>query len=638
MAKKQVCISPEYREQVKKILTRIDLDSNGRVRELSQFFGDDAIQLNKLYEKSTLLKKQEIALNNYLDDVTGITDKKRLEMREHFKKMYQERNSKIYNKDGSVNENYLGLKNKTDADLVKDSQELFNRKYDVNLTEEQASKLVSIKKEIERTSKLPRDANGDYSDEYGQAVLELKKYEESLKSVYEGKDALGVARTLKEQIQSKSQGKNIFEKIYIGTKQIKDNLINSQTFKTMKATMDASFAAIQAPVYEARAILSGAFRGELKSSLREVGNAFKIAFKSGGDKSFDATLVRLFKDKDYDKLVEKGLRLIKREEMYSSNVPELIPGIGKVIKRTNNWFSAFQQTARLAEGKRTLRHTEKTINKLLGIKGYKLELDNSSFKNLTDEQQNKLRQYLGRGSFDSDYTDKTFTGIDEKLISEVVDHANKVTGTTNFGKFEKNAAIANEAAFAPRFLVSDIKLYTDVFNPKASRIARIRSAETLGETVGFAVASYLTYAMLFPDNTEINPTSPNFMEYKIGDTWVGIKPKGKWIIQLASKLILGYEKSGSGKKYKIGRDEQKTKGDVLLRTLRSKAAPIPALVTDLFVGKDYMGNDATFWNELINLTSPIAPTSQIKTITDEDKEIIEKIYTSFGQFFGADIY
>ncbi len=406
------------------------------------------------------------------------------------------------------------------------------------------------------------------------------------------------------------------------------------------AILNASkaFAAIQGPAYVARAIGSGLFRGELGSALKEVGSTFKTAFTSGGDKAYDAFLIKLFSNKNYDEAVEAGLRLVNREEMYSSNVPELIPKIGKVVKGANNWFSAFQQTARLAEYNRTLSHTEKTIDKLLGTKGYKIGLDDISFKSLSKEQQNKLRDFLGQGSFDKELGDSNFTGINEKLLKEIADHANKVTGTTNFGKFEKNAAIANELAFAPRFLVSDIKLYSDVFKPNASRVARLRSAETLGETVGLAVAGYLTTAMLAPDSTEINFTSPNFMKYKVGDTWVGIKPKAKWLVQLASKLILGYEKSGKGKKYKLGKDEMKTRGDVLLRTLRSKAAPIPAVTTDLFVGKDYMGNDATFVNEIINLTAPIAPTSIIKNVTDEDKDVVDKISTSFLQFFGADIY
>jgi len=638
--KQKICILPEHRENIKKIMTNDTLDSNKRVDELSKFFNiDDAKIFNNMYEKSTLLKNQEVAIINYLDDISGISNEKRIRMKETFKKLYNERQSKIYNPDGTVNSNYLGLKNKTNVDLMFDAQELFNNKYDVSLTNEQAAKLISIKKKIELTSKLPLDANGNYSDEYGQAVLELKKYEESLKSVYEGKDALGVIKTLREQISNKTQGKNVLDKIYFGGKEIKDNLINSQTFKTMKATIDASFAAIQAPVYVMRTLLSTMFRGELKAGIKEVGNAFKVAFKSGGDKAYDATLVNLFKDKDYDKLVERGLRLVKREEMYGSNAPELIPGIGKVIKGANNWFSAFQQTARLGEAKRTLRYTEKTIDKLLGIKGYKIDLDNSSFKNLNKEQQNKLREYLGKGSFDSIFSDKTSTDIDVKLLDEIVDHANKITGTTNFGKYEKNAALLNEGFFAPRFMASDIKMYTDVFNPKASRIARLRSAESLGEGVAFAVGSYLTLAMIAPDNTEINPTSPNFMKIKIGDQWVGIKPKGKWLISLASKLILGYEKSGSGKKYKLGRDERKTKGDVILRTLRSKLAPLPSVGVDFFDGKDYIGNDATFWNELKNLAAPIAPTSMIPILFgDNDKEVIERIYTAFGQFFGADLY
>jgi hypothetical protein len=140
-----------------------------------------------------------------------------------------------------------------------------------------------------------------------------------------------------------------------------------------------------------------------------------------------------------------------------------------------------------------------------------------------------------------------------------------------------------------------------------SKTGRIRAAKRVGQSMGAMLGSYFALAQFIPDATDTDPTSANFMRFHIGDKWYGIKMPGEWLFKLVAKGILQREsnKAGVVTKYNDGGFKSKTYGDTFMRTFRSKLAPIPSVVTDLAVGKDYMGRDATIGREALNLAAPI---------------------------------
>jgi len=585
-------------------------DSLKREEALSKFFSkSEARKLNIRFEKTKLLKDSEAGVKKFIESQTEDGKAKLAELKAKMEKEF-ERKAKLLKELQDAGE----VKDKDILDIEKVANDVFNKKHGLDLTEEQTNTVVSLTNEVSKASKLPKEKNGDYNIKYGQAIGVLDDYTASLKNPRLNMSLwkeLGYDYNLtKKELDSIG---SIPKKIgYIMSKVY--NTSTSPSFKNMKATLDLSVLGIQGMAATTRNPLA---------SMRAIKKSFKLLFSKDPQASWNAIRAKMFSGKNFNTWLRSGLRLIQREEQVQSTTAEKLGVFGKFIKRADLFFSSYLQVIREGEANRVLRNTEKKL-------GRSLDITDSNLPELIDKKVKiKIEKLKRKGKFPTDeklkiaeeekITERVTNSItsDSKLLKEIANHANKISGTTNLGPAERYASVLNKGIFAARFSVSDAKMYTDVlFNFNLSKASRIRAINTLALNWGTLFGSYLALSAIFPEKTDLRPNSANFMRVR-GDNnvWSFPKPKGAWIIQVMSKIISGSELSSRGKRTVYGKGyNSKTRGDVVLRLLRSKASPQVSVATDLLTGSDFLGRKNTPARVITNLTAPIAASNIIERI------------------------
>lgn len=626
MANENVCIPQEMIDDPK--LREIFNIKNTLDREIALgkiFNAQYSRNLNKKFEKMKLLKSYESKSQDLINSLVRSETKEgqavKKDISEKIKAAFTERKNRL--------KSLQDVSEVKDADIIdieKMADDIFKAKHGYTITEEQSNRIIELTNEVSRTSKLPLTPGGHKSIDYGIALEALNTYTAiikdpttNMKLLEELATAWNVSKTEFKDMEGVGQ-----KVAYILEKGLR--LSTSSVFKNMKATLDASFLGIQGIVIATTNPVL-AFRAS-----RE---AFRQMFAKNPEQAFSSFRAYMYSHKRYAEAVEAGARLVGREEQVSSTAAEKIPVLGWAIKRTDNAFSAFLQKARLLEYDRYANNLEKRFGRKLDITDSNIDdLINKEVakrvdgKNLNQQEMNKI----------IDRVSKTITS-DSKLLKEAASEANKITGTSNLGPAERFSGAMNSVLFAGRFAVSDIRMVTDVLNPTISGVGRLRAIRNLAQNIALTWGTYAALAEIFPNETDIRPNSANFMKFKTADgTWTYPKVKGQWLLQLTSKIVSGYEINSQGEKtkYKDGYG-QKDKGDVILRTFRSKLAPVPSVLTDISVGSDFMGNKATLGRNLRNLTAPIFGSSLIERLFS-DKDTSTKLEQSVIEFIGGSAY
>lgn len=582
-----ICIPKDIIDTVDEIFSR-GLPTLERERLLQPILGDSTKEINKLYEHSLTLKNQERAYTNFVETITGINAEKKAILKDKIAKELQRKREMMYNSDGTVNENFLALTKSTPEEIEGFVKKTLDNKYDISVTPEQTKMVVDLKEKVNTTKKLPMVDPEHYDPQYGEAVDDLSNYIGALKDpTQDMKLGEQIAYNVKKFKESYGQADGAFQKGWVATKAAKD-FVFSSTWKTIKASLDYSFAGIQGVAVVTR-------NPKLfVESIKKATNAFidKEAMK--------AFRIDLFSRVGYDDAVKSGLRVLIPEEQFAATGVEKLWGIGGAFKRSDDAFSIFLQNARMGEYQRVVKNQEALLGRKLDIK----------------------------------------IPEDAKLLEDFASHANKISGTTNLGVGEKYAEGMNQVLFAGRYAVSDLRMFTDVLNPALTKEGRSLATKTLALHLGTLYGGYLTWAMLNPDRAEINPNNANFMKIRVGkNTWVGPKLKGQWAIQAIAKLVEGSEVNASGKETVYGKGyNAKTRGDVLLHTLRGKLAPIPSVLTDLAVGKDFSQRPITPLGEVRNLAAPISAGNIFERIITGDTDISNQLILGFADATGLSGY
>lgn len=612
-----LCIPKEYfgKEGFEDIF--LIRDSLAREKKLGEFFDlKTAKDINNRFEKIKLLKKSEVGVEKLIKDIKGMNEEKKATFLEKMK-IENERKSALLEDLQLSGE----IKSKEMMDIEKIANDIYNKKYDLGITPEESKKIMELTNVADETSKLPKQMNGDLSLEAATAKYELL-------------EAIGEIKSKTPQVTSKN-GKMVKENLFFGkdSKMARETAnmskmekvayfldqnrkyISSGTFKSMKATWDFSSSTIQG------------IRIFLTSPKKYV-KAQKEAFKVFGGKEYmKAWRINQLSKKYHDQAIESGLRLGTEEQL-------LKPGKSN---RFDDYFTVSIQDARYGIYETSVDSLEKRFER-------KLDITDSNYEQLVSKAK---EDYKIKHGVSNEIAEQKFVKPvrDSKLLKEIAADANKITGTTNLGKLEVLSPALNEGFFAARYGLSDVRMYTDVLDPTISKIGRIRAIKRLGQSMGYMMAGYYALSKAFPDDTETDPTAANFMRFHIGDKWYGIKMPGEWLFKLGAKMVLKREVSKKGKVTKLGEDtfNGKTRGDVLLRTFRSKLAPIPSVLTDLAVGKDYIGRKATLAREALNLAAPISTSGTIERVyrnifEDEDRTVIEEFLNAMTDIMGVTSY
>lgn len=635
-----LCIPPEYFgktgfEDIFQIK-----DSLQREKKLGEFFDlKTAKDINNRFEKVKLLKKTEQGLENMIKTIKGLDVKKREEFLAKLKAETERKAALLEDMQtsGEVKTNEI-------MDIENLSKDIYNKKNGLDISDadskrlmeatniaEQASKLENIlntKKDINKLTDAEKKILIDNNLLYAKARHDVQKL-------------IGEITTQKRQVLNKN-GKLVNENKFFGEDSkmaretanfskaeklayfLEENrkFISSSTFKAMKATWDLSTIGIQG----ARIFLT---------HPKIAYNSFKEAFKVlGGKKAWEAWNVLMLSERRFSESIAMGARM-STEEQLIDNV---------LSNRTDNFFTASLQRARYKIYESSADLMEKKLKR-------KLDPTDANYESLVEKAKKDYKEkynIIDTATETADeIVDRKYTRPvkDSKLLKEAASDANKITGTTNLGKGEVLSPALNETFFAARYALSDVRMFTDVLDPNISWIGRKRAAKTLGQSMGSMLAGYWALAQAFPDATETDPTAANFMRFRIGDKWYGIKMPGEWLFKLVAKGILQREKNKAGDVTEFDPDAYngKTFGSTFLRTFRSKLAPIPAVLTDIATGKDYIGRKATPAREILNLAAPITTSGILerawKSISgDEQRSILEQLINAGTDGLGVTSY
>lgn len=290
----------------------------------------------------------------------------------------------------------------------------------------------------------------------------------------------------------------------------------------------------------------------------------------------------LYASPGYQLMKESGLyiadlqnpKLTAKEEEYTTNLATKIPGFGELVKESERAYVAY-------------------LNKMR----------TDIFSIGVEIMQNNGKSFATHPN-------------DFKQLAKYV---NDITGRGNLPKWISGAAPAlNAVYFSPRLIISRLRLLSQFFWMPFSRKIPIEVkkmyAKDMGLFFAFGSAVMLAFAAAGAD-VEEDPRSSDFGKIRYGDTrwdiWAGFQQP----IRAFAQSISGSKKStATGKITELKPGEG---FDPLKRFLRSKLAPVPALVYDAYSGTDMMGVPFNLKESLIEMSSPLVLQGAVESMNQD---------------------
>lgn len=246
-----------------------------------------------------------------------------------------------------------------------------------------------------------------------------------------------------------------------------------------------------------------------------------------------------------------------------------------------------------------------------------------------------------------------FEITDAANLKELANHVNNFTGRGSLGKLENSAGLLSFFLFSPKYWLSRLKIIgnafflvpaevasglrlpdldaegfkklTSIFGPARIRRPEIRKARQAiaKEYARLAVGYFLFFGLAGlarewwkkdekdkgPFEIGSDPTSSDFgkLVFQNGtriDPMAGLSQNMVFL----TRMTTGNTSNLKGETTDLDADPQRSRGDVLLRMLRSKLAPLPGSATNL-LSKTDMGYKPTRWEkELMSQFLPISST------------------------------
>ena len=272
-------------------------------------------------------------------------------------------------------------------------------------------------------------------------------------------------------------------------------------------------------------------------------------------------------------LTDMSSNLLKREEVFMSNLVEKIPGFGKIARGSNRAYSGF-------------------LNKL--------RFD--TFNDLVSTAQ------------------KQGVKIEGKRLGDLASFINSATGRGNLPKtLEKAAPILNATFFSPRLMASRINLLNPATYVNYDPFVR---KEALKSLLGFGATAttILGLASLGGAKVGTDPRSADFGKIKVGNTRYDILGGFQQYIRLASQLLTGKViSSTTGKMITLGEGYKPlTRKDILMRFFEAKEAPVASFITALVTGQTGIGEPVNIPTEVLNRFMPMMLQDFYELAKDKD--------------------
>lgn len=539
------CILPEYIEEIKKIVENTSTSAL-RLSRLTELFNNQkaAQEINSMIDRKFLLKNQENVINKIIDNVSGVEATKKAKLKEQIALRLKDRTTKIY-----------------EDDLVSISKDIFDSKYKTEITTQQTQVINKLNSEL---NKFP-----EYSKEWAEKKTELSEF---IDLVINPEQNLGFIDTIKNILKKTGQryeGLSSVGKV-IETGRVGIDLATSAVYKSIQASMDASFALRQGFKVLAQN------PKQWVSNLVEAFKPFsKILTKQQKWEVMHNFKVKLLQNPLYKQAIDSKLAIGVIEEFFPTTLAERIPVLGNLFKASNEAFTIFSQGSRMDLFEGMVKHAKDSGTKLT-----------------------------------------------PELYKDLAMLSNSITGRGNMGELEKISGVVNKLLYSGRFIKSQIDTFYLPFKKDLTPLAREIAIKSSLKTLG-AMATLMTFASLFTE-VETDPRSSKFGKMKVlgsKDTWVDISGNLGSYITLASRIATLKSKSATtGKITKLNDDKfgAKTALDVVYDFLGNKLAPAPSSIKSVLKGKNFQGDKPTVGNTVSNLVTPISVANMTELFQDED--------------------
>lgn len=241
--------------------------------------------------------------------------------------------------------------------------------------------------------------------------------------------------------------------------------------------------------------------------------------------------------------------LATREEQLISNLPEKIPGLGKIARGSNRAYTSF----------------------LNNLRAYTFD----------DLAQKAVKQGA------------TSERNPEFVMKSIAKFVNSATGRGDLGSLETSANHLGQVLFSPRLMKSRFDALNPGYYIKLDPFARKEAVKSL-VGLGAVAGSVMGLAKLGGADISTDPRSSDFGKLKFGNTRYDILGGHQQLIVLLSRLASGQSVSSTtGEEYSIAGGagfNETSRADVISRFFRGKESPIVSLLTELASGKTYFGD------------------------------------------------
>lgn len=321
-------------------------------------------------------------------------------------------------------------------------------------------------------------------------------------------------------------------------------------------------------------------------------------------KSFPA----MFRSWGSEKLYKATLDAIKEHPNFIRPVDES----GKVIGKSKAERAGIDITDLLTNREEIFR--SKMAERIPGVR--MSERAYVAFLNkLRSDRFNKLIDLADKAGIDTN---------DDKFLKGLGDFINNATGrgsldvNTPWGKFQgdRQAGWLNNIFFAPKLHAGKLRLWGQGIRGMADPVLRnvlspdkyeamdpfVRKEvlKTLFADASLALAG-TKLAEEMGARVEWDPTSSDFMKFRLGNTRVDPHAGDQQYLVAATRMVHSLEKSLTGKDREFG---DKSAGEVALNFGANKLAPIPSFIVNVMFDRDYDEGNIVM-NQAIDKIAPI---------------------------------
>ena len=229
---------------------------------------------------------------------------------------------------------------------------------------------------------------------------------------------------------------------------------------------------------------------------------------------------------------------------------------------------------------------------------------------------------------------------EDEALRHLASHVTKMTGTVSMAglgiKPGTRQALGSLFMFAPRYRLSTYGLIKDVFK---GNLEGDLARHTMGRMATSGLAYYMYLGHHLNQKPDLDPTSGNFLSYKIGSSRIGIGSSfyamARFMGRIVGETVPDPEVKVVGKEIEQPKlfSPQRLKNlanplkvwehdNVMQKFLRSQIAPLTGTGWDLMEGRNYMGEPTTEnWGQVANtvLTENLLPFWASGQIADQPR-------------------